>query len=687
MYSRLILTLVLFSIWINAAAQFGFNVKKTYNETGHEIYFASYNSKGNYIITTGRKDNSIIIWNAEKGTIYRTLTGLKSRQNAVIFSPDNSLLYSGGEDNVITIWDPAASKVIGNLKGHTGPVKALDISPDGRYLASGGVDKTIRIWDTGQNTIAFELKGHNKDVNVLKFSPDGKILASGGADKMLILWNTTNWNIIKSKKVHTDWISDIAFNPDGSVIASCGYDGLIYTSSVPDLNLITTFKGHKDWVQTIDYSPDGKYLLSGGHDQLIILWDAVSGKILSQSEKQNNFVLSVDFCPLRPDFISTTLFSENLETWALAGINYSTSEISSLTASKSVTLDQKNAEVTKSSMIELFSPVPVGENAVSEKDTMRIIGRVNDPEGINILLINKNPVRISEAGIFEYNLNLAKGENPVKIVAINNKGKVNERAFTINCANCVAENLFASVQKPVVPVEQKYYALLIGINDYQSEDLKDLDNPIKDAQSLYDVLVSKYTFDKENITFLKNPTHDEIASSLYGYSKNLTDKDNLLIFYAGHGWWDEKNQLGYWYPADASKNTPVNWFRNSELRDYITSIEAKHILLIADACFSGAIFKTRGVDFSDAPQNIKTLDERASRKAMTSGILEEVPDVSVFIKHLVDRLAENEEKYLASEFLFISFKASVMDNSTSIPQFGTIQNVGDKGGDFIFIHK
>jgi WD40 repeat protein len=686
MYPRLFITTVLIGICINAAAQFGFNVKKTDSESGHEIYFASYNSGGNYIITTG-KDNSIIIWNAEKGTIYRTLAGLKSRQNVVIFSPDNSLLYSGGEDNVINIWDLATSKVTGILKGHAGPVKALDISLDGKYLASGSTDKTIKIWDTDQNTLAFELKGHKKDVNVLKFSPDGKFLASGGADKMLILWNTANWSIIKSKQVHNDWISDIAFNPDGSAITSCGYDGLIYTSSIPDLNLITTFKGHKAWVQTIDYSPDGKYLLSGGHDQLIILWDAVSGKILSQSEKLGKIVLSVDFCPLRPDFISTTLFSENLETWVLAGVNYSGTEISSLTASKDKITNQTDAEVTKSSMIELFSPVPVDGSALSEKDAMQIIGRVNDPDGINILLINKNPVRISEAGIFEYKINLAKGENPVKIVAINNKGKVNERALIINCANCTTENLFVTAQKPVAPVEQKYYALLIGINDYQSEDLKDLDNPIKDAQSLYDVLTSKYLFDKENITFLKNPTHAEIATSLYGYSKNLTDQDNLLIFYAGHGWWDEKNQLGYWFPSDASKNTPVNWFRNSELRDYITSIEAKHILLIADACFSGAIFKSRGVDFSDAPKNIKTLDERASRKAMTSGILEEVPDVSVFIKHLVQRLNENEEKYLASEFLFSSFKASVMENSTSIPQFGTIQNVGDVGGDFIFIHK
>ena len=70
---------------------------------------------------------------------------------------------------------------------------------------------------------------------------------------------------------------------------------------------------------------------------------------------------------------------------------------------------------------------------------------------------------------------------------------------------------------------------------------------------------------------------------------------------------------------------------------------------------------------------------------MTSGILQQVPDESVFIKYLIKRLEENEEKYLSSEELFSSFKTAVMNNSPNVPQFGTIQNVGDEGGDFIFI--
>ena len=72
---------------------------------------------------------------------------------------------------------------------------------------------------------------------------------------------------------------------------------------------------------------------------------------------------------------------------------------------------------------------------------------------------------------------------------------------------------------------------------------------------------------------------------------------------------------------------------------------------------------------------------------MTSGTLTEVPDRSAFISFLVERLENNSEKYLSSEQLFSSFRIAVINNSDVIPQYGEIRNVGDQGGDFIFIKK
>ena len=234
--------------------------------------------------------------------------------------------------------------------------------------------------------------------------------------------------------------------------------------------------------------------------------------------------------------------------------------------------------------------------------------------------------------------------------------------------------------------ESIYYGLIIGIDNYEDVTIPYLDNPIRDAEKLYNVLVSGYNFKKENVKLIKNARRVDIINSLDELANKVTPNDNLLIFYAGHGWWDEDANIGYWLPSDASQNSKAAWFRNSTLVDYLKEIKSKHTLLIADACFGGAIFKTRTA-FPDAQKAIQKLYELPSRKAMTSGTLTKVPDRSAFIRFLIERLTDNTETYLSSEQLFSSFRIAVINNSDVIPQYGEIRNVGDQGGDFIFIKK
>jgi WD40 repeat protein len=695
----------LFGITGKLYAQFNFNVIRTFGETNHEIVFASYNSDGTYIITAG-SDSSIIIWNAERRTIFRTLTGLNGRPNAAVFSADNEYILSGGKDNKVSMWDLGTMppKVVKTFEGYSGPVKSIDVSPDGKYLATGSAGGTIKIWDLKNANLVFDLKAQNKkkDVNSVAFSPDGKILASGGDDGIIILWNTATGIMLGSQSGQKNGIQHITFSPDGKFLAGCGYNNDILVWQVPGLNNPVVLKGHKDWVQTIDFSPDSKNLISGARDGYIILWDVTSGNILHKSEKQRNVVLSLDINPVRPDFISAYYKSADLETWALSGFNETQwnkpEGIMANKISEKIRPDNQQKIVQEpvtvvnppadnlpvnNSMIEIFSPVPVLGKIVHDKNSILIVGRVSDPQGINTVLINRNNIKLSEGGVFQFNLTLAKGENPISIIAINNKGIMNEQKFLVDCT---AENANAYGEEILEIAKSKFIALIIGISEYQNDEIPDLDNPIKDAQNLYDVLLTHYTFEKENIKFLKNPGQKDIFLALEDFGRTLTQNDNLLIFYAGHGNWSEKGKVGYWLPSDASRNSTVNWFSNSTLRDLIGSIQTKHTLLIADACFSGAIFKSRAA-FSDTPQGIQKLYELPSRKAMTSGILQEVPDESVFIKYLVKFLTDNKEQCLPSEVLFSNFKNAVMNNSSNVPQYGVIQNVGDEGGDFIFIRK
>jgi hypothetical protein len=234
----------------------------------------------------------------------------------------------------------------------------------------------------------------------------------------------------------------------------------------------------------------------------------------------------------------------------------------------------------------------------------------------------------------------------------------------------------------------KYYALIIGVSDYTDPSIPDLDSlPVKDAIKLANVLSAYYTFDKENVTLLKNPSRRDIVIALDELGKKAGSTDNVLIFYAGHGHYEDDNGIGYWLPKDAEVNNSSNWLYNDQLVASIKKIKSLHTLLISDACFSGSIFKTRAVNMSSATDFVKKKYQLPSRKAITSGTLKTVPNVSIFIKYLVQNLSNNKEQFLTSSQLFQSLEAPVGNNAPSVPQYGVIQNVGDEGGDFIFIRR
>ena len=228
----------------------------------------------------------------------------------------------------------------------------------------------------------------------------------------------------------------------------------------------------------------------------------------------------------------------------------------------------------------------------------------------------------------------------------------------------------------------KYHAIIISENQYQDERYIDLNEPKSDGDKLSNLLISKYYFNREDITRLVDPSRSNIIDAIEDKRKELSLEDNLIIFYAGHGFWDNDLKMGYWIPSDAKKDSKSNWVSNTDLTLYLSAFETNHILLISDACFSGGIFKTRSV--GDMDQGTKRLYELKSRKAMTSVNLNEVPDESVFMKYFIKELELNEKTFLTSDQLFARIRPNVLNNSSTEPLYGAIHNTGDEGGEFVF---
>ena len=229
----------------------------------------------------------------------------------------------------------------------------------------------------------------------------------------------------------------------------------------------------------------------------------------------------------------------------------------------------------------------------------------------------------------------------------------------------------------------RYHALVIGNNNY--EELPDLKTAIKDANRVAAVLQDQYDY---NVTLIEDADRSQIIKSLSGYRKTVGKSDNILIYYAGHGILDEDANKGYWLPVDAALDDPSNWILNDMLIAQLKAMQAKHVMVISDSCFSGTI--TRGLKMEQhTPDWIDRMTKKRARTALTSGGLEPVLDSggdghSVFARAFITLLEENTEVVSAAQ-LFSELRPKVMVNSPQTPEYGNIHQAGHDGGDFLFV--
>ena len=323
---------------------------------------------------------------------------------------------------------------------------------------------------------------------------------------------------------------------------------------------------------------------------------------------------------------------------------------------------------------------------IVETKRITVRGKAIDPDGIFEIMVNGVEANVSEDGSFVASVPLKYGKNDLVVKATDIKEATSTKTFTIKRKSPeVDEVIVENKNETKIDIGfGKYHALIIGVSEYDDESVVDLSGePTKDAQALVNVLTTMYGFDKVNVKVLKNPTRNEITRSFFDLRKKVSKNDNLLIFYAGHGNYDESSERGYWMPANVNMEYEENILLNTELVSYIKSINSKHTLLIADACFSGSIFNSRS--YTKEEKSAQRKYSLTSRKAITSGTLKTVPNKSVFIQYLLKKLKENQSKYLPTSKLFSMIEEPVLNNSENIPQRGVIHGTGDEGGDFIFI--
>jgi hypothetical protein len=341
--------------------------------------------------------------------------------------------------------------------------------------------------------------------------------------------------------------------------------------------------------------------------------------------------------------------------------------------------DQINSVVTANEVT-----VKVGVNSTHTLKNVQVLvnGQPNESRGFAV----SSPEASKFTKFIEQKLTLTAGSNEVKIVAENEKGEITTESRLINMTAPVAA-------LAAVNLEQRTdYALIIATNDYT--EWSDLTNPTFDAGKIADELEQNYGYKVDRVF---DKTKGEIMTKIREYArKNYGPDDQLFIFIAGHGQFDELGKDGYIVCKDSKTNDEnyETYIPFSVLRTTIDNNPAKHIFLTMDVCFGGtfdqAIAK-RGDDrdnmYTDIPQAeyISKKLKFKTRLYMTSGGKQYVPDGrpgkhSPFASKFLEALRSYGGAYrvLTSAKIWMS-----VETARPEPKFGTFGD-NEPGSEFVF---
>ena len=244
----------------------------------------------------------------------------------------------------------------------------------------------------------------------------------------------------------------------------------------------------------------------------------------------------------------------------------------------------------------------------------------------------------------------------------------------------------------VLSLDRKDVALLFGTDKY--DNWTDLVNPVDDVHAIGKELKEKYGF---TVEIVENPNVEDIWTKLREYNeRKFSPQDQLFIFFAGHGHYDETFGEGFVVAKnsldnDLSRNTYIS---HNRLRGVISNIQCNHILLTMDVCFGGTldpvIARSRGKSDNEVSVNemLARKWSHKTRKYLTSGGKEYVSDGipgkhSPFSERLIESLRSMGG---ADRVLTLTEIVVELEKMRQLPRIGSFGD-DEPLSDFVFVGK
>ncbi len=338
----------------------------------------------------------------------------------------------------------------------------------------------------------------------------------------------------------------------------------------------------------------------------------------------------------------------------------------------------------------------------TDADKTLVVGKVETASGLMALTINDVEVKPNDQGLFKATVPLKGDKTTVSVVAIDGAGKRSASQFVL-ARRIVAGGVRGQGAKPEakpVPLDIKfgdYVALVIGNNDYKQ--LPKLETAVHDAQTVAGILQKRYAMD---VRLLVNASRYDILSAMNDLRQELTDTDNLIIYYAGHGELDRANNRGHWLPVDSEPDSTANWISNIQITDVLNAMSVRQVLVVADSCYSGTLTRSSlasleaGMSGEMRNNWLKMMAKKRARVVLSSGGVQPVLDSaggkhSVFASAFIDVLNGNAD-VLEGQKLYhlVSQRVTSVRAAAEIeqlPQYAPIKYAGHEAGDFFFVPK
>lgn len=234
------------------------------------------------LLASGSDDGVVKLWDAEDGSLQRSLKGYAMPVTTIAFSADSKQMLTGSEDGIAKVWDLESGKERQELQMNRpgDGVFAVAFSPDGATAVTGGHGGRtgrdfLMVWNVPAGKASRTAAGHEAPVTAVAFAPDGRSFVTGARDHTLRVWATPGGEpraVGKSERV-----ASVACDPAGGVLASAGADGTVRLWDTHTGALIRTLTGHTGRVLSVAFAADGQTLASGGVDKSVRLWNPRTG--------------------------------------------------------------------------------------------------------------------------------------------------------------------------------------------------------------------------------------------------------------------------------------------------------------------------------------------------------------------------------------------------------------------------